>query len=253
MRVMRDSDPTLHPGAPSWSWAGGSAQAVLPPTVTTGNPDLKPITGNNFDLSLDYDLPHSGLIHLGAFDKEFNNYVVGRSVFGAFSGVPGTPFITSFVNAPSSHARAAEAAFAQTLWFLPGPLAGFGVSGNVTFVDSDIELRTGEHQLLPATSKFTGNAALFYSGHGLEVQLAVQDVGESLSTIGASPLTDVYQTRRITMDLTSSLALRRNVQIYFNAKNLLNTPLRFNEGRSDRPIQREFYDVTLETGVRAQF
>jgi hypothetical protein len=66
------------------------------------------------------------------------------------------------------------------------------------------------------------------------------------------PATDVIQDRRITMDLTSTYAVRSNIQVYFNAKNLLNTPLRFNEGSADRPIQREFYDVTLEFGVRAQ-
>jgi hypothetical protein len=39
---------------------------------------------------------------------------------------------------------------------------------------------------------------------------------------------------------------------YFDAKNLLNTPLKFTEGTSEsRPIQREFYDVTLIAGVRA--
>ncbi len=34
-------------------------------------------------------------------------------------------------------------------------------------------------------------------------------------------------------------------QVYFNAKNLLNTPLRYFEGSSNRPIRREFYDATF--------
>ena len=42
-------------------------------------------------------------------------------------------------------------------------------------------------------------------------------------------------------------------KVYFNAKNLLNTPLRFYEGNSSFPVQREFYDVTYEAGVRVQF
>ncbi|MHB8530655.1 MAG: TonB-dependent receptor [Caulobacteraceae bacterium] len=244
-------------GRPGFTQIAPSTQiqlaAIPDPTVTSGNPDLKPITGNNFDLSFDYNLPHGGLIHLGAFDKEFSNYVVSRSVFGPFPGVPTLAAITTFVNAPHSYARGIEAAFAQTLWFLPGPLDDLGVSGNLTLVKSDVELRPGEHHLLPATSPFTGNAAVYYSGHGLDVQLSMEDVGQSLYTIGAGPSTDLFQARRITMDLTSSYAVRRNVQIYFNAKNLLDTPLRFNEGRGDRPTQREFYDVTLEFGARAQF
>jgi TonB-dependent receptor len=242
-------------GRPGFTQIAPSTQiqlAVFPASVATGNPNLHPITGNNFDLSFDANLPHDGLVQLGLFDKEFKNYVVGRTNFGVFPGVAGQAFITTFVNAPTAYARGLEAAVSQPLWFLPGVLNGLGVSGNVTLVSSDVELRVGEHHLLPATSRLTANASIFYSKHGVEVQLSAQDVGESLSTIGASPATDVIQDRRITMDLTSTYAVLSNAQIYFNAKNLLNTPLRFNEGSADRPIQREFYDVTLEFGVRIQ-
>jgi hypothetical protein len=38
--------------------------------------------------------------------------------------------------------------------------------------------------------------------------------------------------------------------VYFNAKNLTNAPLRFYEGSPNRPIQREYYDVTLEGGAK---
>jgi hypothetical protein len=41
--------------------------------------------------------------------------------------------------------------------------------------------------------------------------------------------------------------------VYFNAKNLNNEPLRYYEGTSNRPIQREFYDATYEAGLRATF
>ncbi len=41
--------------------------------------------------------------------------------------------------------------------------------------------------------------------------------------------------------------------MYFNGKNLTNSPLRFYEGRNDRPIQREYYEYTLEAGVSVSF
>jgi hypothetical protein len=41
------------------------------------------------------------------------------------------------------------------------------------------------------------------------------------------------------------------VRFYLEGKNLLNTPLEFTEGPSSfRPIQREFYDMTVLAGVR---
>jgi len=53
------------------------------------------------------------------------------------------------------------------------------------------------------------------------------------------------------MDFGSSYAVLPDLKVYFEAKNLLNTPLEFTEGPSaSRPIQREFYDITLLAGVR---
>ncbi len=243
-------------GRPGFTQIAPTTQVILgvfPTSVAKGNPDLKPITGDNFDLSYDYNSHNSLFLHLGVFDKEIKNYVVGRSILGPFPGVVGEALVTTFVNAPTAYVRGVEASYTQTFNFLPAPFDGLGVNGNVTLVDSSVLLREGEKHLLPATSKVTANASIFYDAHGLDIQLSAQEVGRSLSTIGAGPLTDVTQAARLTMDLTSSYKIRDFIQVYFNAKNLLNTPLRFDEGRSDRPIQREFYDVTLETGVRLQF
>ena len=63
----------------------------------------------------------------------------------------------------------------------------------------------------------------------------------------------MIQDDRTTLDFTSAYAFDKHWQVYFNAKNLLNTPLRYYEGESNRPIQREFYDSTFEAGVRAHF
>ena len=41
--------------------------------------------------------------------------------------------------------------------------------------------------------------------------------------------------------------------MFFNAKNLLNTPLRYYEGYNSKTIQREFYDISYEAGVRLAF
>lgn len=38
--------------------------------------------------------------------------------------------------------------------------------------------------------------------------------------------------------------------MYFDAANLLNTPLKFSEGSPDRPNQREFYGQTSLVGLR---
>ncbi len=63
----------------------------------------------------------------------------------------------------------------------------------------------------------------------------------------------MIQDNRTTLDFTSAYHFNPTWTVYFNAKNLLNTPLRYYEGEPYRPIQREFYDATFEAGVRAHF
>lgn len=222
--------------------------------ITTGNPDLKPTTADNFDLSLEYYLPEGGILQLGAFDKEFSNYIVARTRTGTDPRLPGATnvqFIT-FANAPG-WARGLEAAYHQQFLWLPHPFHGLGVEANLTVVDSHIELRPGDDQLLPATSRLTYNLAAFYEAYGLSVRLAGEYVSHSLFGIGDDPSLDVIQDNRFTLDFTSSYQLNPNWAVYFNAKNLTNQPLRYYEGAQNRPIQREFYGVTLEAGVKARF
>jgi TonB-dependent receptor len=223
--------------------------------ITTGNPDLKPTTGNNFDLSLEYYLPHAGILSLGLFDKEFDNYIVQRTRIGTDSRLPDFSAVRfdTYENVPSAHARGVEAAYSQRFSWLPAPFDGLGLDANVTLVDSQVELRTGEKRLLPATSKLTYNVAGSYEAHGIQLRLSLDHVSHSLFGIGDSPASDVYQDNRTTLDLTTSYELFENVHVYFNVKNLTNARLRYYEGSPDRPIQREFYDQTYEAGVKVKF
>ena len=225
--------------------------------ITQGNPNLKPTTGNNFDVSLEKYLPHAGIVSVGLFDKEFDNYIVARQSIGSDARIPDAGNQVLFVtyeNVASSYARGVEAAYDQHLTFLPGIFGGLGFGANATYVDSRITLHDGgRKQLLPATSKWTWNAAAYYEAHGLEVRLSAQYVGANLFGIGDDPTTDVYQSARTTVDFTSAYAITRNVRVYFNVKNLTNEPYRIYEASANRPIQREFYRETYEGGIKFKF
>lgn len=220
-------------------------------SVTSGNPALKPTTGNSFDVSLEYTLPESGLISVGFFDKEFSDFILPRSVrVTNYPGIVGIATVSTFENVASSWARGVEANYQQKFTFLPTLFDGLGASANATFVDSNAEIYPGYHAELPGTSHWTANAAVFYEAYGAKVQLSLQYVGKTQFGISGGPATDVFEDHRTTLDLTSSYDVCENLSVYFNAKNLTNAPLRFYEGTENRPIQREFYLYTLEWGVR---
>ncbi|MDR3512786.1 MAG: TonB-dependent receptor [Caulobacteraceae bacterium] len=231
--------------------------------ITTGNPNLKPTTGNNFDLDLEYYLPEGGIVQIGAFDKEFTNYVVTRVSYGTDPRLPDVSVVKfqTFANVASAYARGIEAAYHQKFAGLPKPLDGLGIESNVTLVDSRIQeydaatSSTGhaEYGLLPGTSRVTANLAGFYEAYGIEARLSGQYVSAELFSLGGSKATDTIQDNRLTLDFASSYKINGNWTVYFNAKNLTNAPLRFYMGNSSFPIQREFYDVTYEAGVKARF
>jgi TonB-dependent receptor len=246
-----------------------------PVLISQGNPSLQPTLGQNFDLSFEYYLPDGGIIQLGAFDKEFTNYIA--TTIENTSSNPLAPgqlaTVTSFVNIPSAYARGVDADYNEKFTWLMKPFDGLGIDANVTFVDSHIieynaetvfqntlntfgvaladpKAQTG---LLPGTSPITWNVAGFYEAYGFDLRLAAQYVEHSLFGLGGLKSLDVIQDNRTTLDFTSAYHFNPTWTVYFNAKNLLNTPLRYYEGEPYRPIQREFYDATFEAGVRAHF
>ncbi|HEX3396891.1 MAG TPA: TonB-dependent receptor [Steroidobacteraceae bacterium] len=237
----------------------GASISVSNTTVQVGNPALKPTLGQNFDLTLEYYPGDGQIASAGLFYKQFRDYILlsQQMVSGyPYPGLTGAiTTVQSFSNGPA-HADGIEGQYQQQLTFLPAPFNGLGYSANFTLVDSRAQIHPGIYGLLPSTSKVTWNAAIFYELDPIEVRLAAGYVGQDLfafgGTIGNS--TDVYSRHRTTLDLGSSYRIAHELKVYFDAKNLLNTPLEFTEGRSDfRPIQREFYDITLLAGVRMSF
>ncbi|WP_150295580.1 TonB-dependent receptor [Sphingobium estronivorans] len=224
-------------------------------TVSTGNPTLLPTYSHNFDVSLEYYLPNAGILSVGAFDKEMLDYIVTRTqLVSGYAGNAGIFNVATYENARHAHARGVEANYVNHFRGLPGLLSGFGIDANATYVDSAVALRDGEGQVaLPGTFKWSWNAAVFYELGAVKIRLASQYESSVLFGVGGSRATDIFQDSRYTLDFNGSYTVNRNVEVYFNAKNLTNAPLRFYEGTPNRPIQREFYDVTLEGGVKLHF
>jgi TonB-dependent receptor len=253
-------------GRPGFTQAGGNAAVDFTgtrPALVAGNPNLKPTTGNNFDLEIEYYMPNGGIIQAGVFDKEFQNYIfraaqlnVADPIFGGAKG----DFI-SFFN-ESGYARGVELAYHQKFTMLPGLFRCLGVDGNITWVDSRFKeydatiSADGQNQYgsLPGTSHVTWNLAGFYENDGLAIRLSTEYVGQSLFSLGGNDKSgDVIQDKKLNMDFTSSYQFTQNLTGYFNVKNLLNTPLRYYLGDRNHPIQREIYGETFEAGIRAKF
>lgn len=227
-------------------------------SVSQGNPDLKPITSDNLDASLEYYFDDAGIAAISVFDKELSNYIVTKQQNGVvlpntglYGGFTGPASIYSFGNIGKAFARGVELSYEQRYTMLPGWLAGLGMMANYTLVDSRAEIRPGDPELLPSTSKDTGNFAVTYDMNGLHLDLGAYYISKNIFGVGDSPANDVWSQPRFSLDLGSSYAFNSHVSVFLNVKNLTDTRLKFTEGPgAGRPIQREFYGQTYTAGVR---
>ncbi|MGA8479631.1 MAG: TonB-dependent receptor [Chthoniobacterales bacterium] len=220
-------------------------------TIVSGNPGLKPTTANNFDLTLEYYPATGAYATIGFFDKEFSDYIFTRTIRVPING--STFNESTFLNSPTAHARGVEVNYQQQFVFLPGPLNGFGVGFNYTYVDSEGEAGPGETIQLPFTSRDLYNWMIFYRRYGVDVTLAAQHTDKNLSSVGASARTDLYFDARTTLDLAASYTFSNGIGVYLNVKNLSDAPWRIYEGTRNRVIQQEYYDFTYEAGMKFKF
>ena len=108
--------------------------------------------------------------------------------------------------------------------------------------------------LLPSTSRNTANAEVLYDMYGLSMTLGAYYTSKNIFFVGGNAALDIWTQERFSVDFGSQYKVTEPFSVYFNAKNLTNTALKFTEGAGDnRVIQREFYGVTLQVGGNYKF
>ena len=226
-------------------------------TISTGNPNLKPINSDNFDFDIEYYLPNGGIASAGIFHKELSDYIV-RTEFtelnpatGPLAGFDGIVHVTGWENVNKARATGAQLNYVQKFRDLPGLWSGLGVNANYTYVDSRLQIRPSDYTLLPSTSKDTANLGVSYDYDGFSTNLAGYYTSRNIFAVGSSDATDIWSQPRFSLDFGATYTFNNFLSVFFDAKNLTNTALKFTEGPSpNRPIQREYYNATLIAGVR---
>lgn len=156
-------------------------------TVTFGNPDLKPVTSHNFDLTEEWYPKPGTAVHIDAFYKAIDNWLEFNNVSRLWPVVYTTGTVNTLVNYQayenSSQRTTIDGAElgAHTYFdMLPGPLKGLGVDANYTFIDSknpgDVyyDISGQPHYNVPVAglSKYNYNVALLYDYRWWSARLA---------------------------------------------------------------------------------
>lgn len=218
--------------------------------ITQGNPNLKPITGSNYDLSLEYYLPHGGIVSAGVFDKEFSNYIVATTLYGTYPGIAGSATFTTFANIDHASARGIELNYRQQMTFLPGLLSGFGVAGNFTYVDTRGSSRAGVVETLPNTTPHVYNGEAFYDWGRLHLQLDANYLGLTMTSLGSTPNQDNYVQPYLNFDVGARYALTKHITLFFQGRNVTNTMQNATSGPSaNRFTELQYFGSSYLFGV----
>lgn len=103
-----------------------------------GNPNLRPISANQFDLTLEYYFSRTSSVSLDLFRKDFSNYIQNGTYNLSLTnnGVTRTVLVQQPLNGEGAAIQGLEAAFQTFFNFLPAPFDGLGIQANYTYVDN---------------------------------------------------------------------------------------------------------------------
>lgn len=198
------------------------------PTVSRGNPGLKPRKSDGLDASLEYFTGNGGLVSLGVFYKDISNEIFTLTVVETLDvgRGPEEVEISQPFNAQSAELLGVEAAIQQPLTFLPAPFDGLGVNLNATYVDSDLTVLTAagpRDRGFFFQPKWSANAAIYFDKGPIQARVAYNYTGGYLETINSTiPDADQFWRSRNTVDAQLRYRLTDNVEVFVEGENLNN-------------------------------
>jgi len=238
--------------------------SVSPIAVSLGNPNLKAETADNVDVLIEHYINPFGLIEAGYFYKNLTDPIVSEGfnvATGSFAGSNCPCRITQSINAGSAWINGFEAAYLQHLTFLPGSLAGLGISANYGYTASRASGLPGrsDHPRLVRNAPHTWNVSPTYDRGRFSVRVGLSynaaNINQYIFTDGTSggingPLSDDYFFAHLQVDAQGSIRMARGLTFVMYGLNLTNQVFGFYFGSPQYFHQREYYQPTIAAGLR---
>jgi TonB-dependent receptor len=212
-------------------------------TISGGNPAVKPERAWGLDGYFEWYVRPQGYFMAGVFYKNVSDVLYRQTrTFGSDAlnsgGIDRSAYIfTGITNGGKGRVYGFEAAAQIQLepWVeqlgLPGFMGGFGMSANVTYNNSQVTKPAigaipARKLRLPGTSDWVYNLSGYYEKYGLSLRLQYQRRSTWLDGI-ADDLADggdTYWAADDELDFSARYAITKNIEVYFDASNLLNKP-----------------------------
>ena len=143
---------------------------------SAGNPDLKPLTSTNYDITWEYYPSSNTSASVAVFYHKVNGFINNYTT-RTNDPVYGVLEVSRPENAGDGKIKGIEIAGQTFLDFLPGAWNGFGVQANLTYIDAYNQLpakidTAGAMVKIPGVSTWSYNLALFYEKDKISTRLS---------------------------------------------------------------------------------
>jgi len=213
--------------------SGGGAAAGGTTTITIGNPNLKPISAVNFDVSGEWSNNRFASASLGAFYKSLTDFMYSQ-VHSFTNQTPqtqtgqtetGSTTVVRPLNGGDGHVEGIEAAARIQFKMMPAPFDGLGLGGNVTLEHSSVHLTAGSSatERLLNQPDFSANALLFYYRGPFMVDLSLNHTGAYVTQYNDIGTLDRWVQANDKVDLHLGYVTPVGARVDFGIANLFNT------------------------------
>lgn len=215
-----------------------------------GNPNLDITSITNFDFRWEWYFGFADYLSAGFFYKEFVD-PIEAVIFS-----PVDPRVT-YINAQSAENQGIEIEGYKRLDFL-GPLGeDFYVQGNVSFIDSLVNIResdlgslTSSSRALQGQSDVLFNAQIGYEPYsGTTATLLYHYFGDRIDSVGIEGAPDLIQEGYGELNFIFIKELNRNWQITAKAKNILDARSEITQGS----LLTNGYNLGREASIQVQY
>ena len=230
------------------------------PSASSGNPALRPIESDNFDVTAEWYFAPTGSLTAGVFYKKVDGFLAGGTVVGTYNGV--VYDVNTVVNSGEGTVQGIEIGYQQFFDFLPGIFSGLGLQANYTYVDSSVSnpfATTGSNipQQVPLEklSKDSYNIVGLYEKGPVSARIAYNWRSSYLDQTTGSGANGIPQYAKpyASLDASVSVDINEHVAVSFDAVNLNNRMNVLYIGTPAAPLQYQLNDRRYGIALRVTY
>jgi TonB-dependent receptor len=250
------------------------AQCTIPGTGSLGpclsgqggNPNLKPLHANNYDVSIEWYFAPTGNLSFAMFHKDIANYFATGTKPETYThnGVTQTFYVQRYYNGDKGRVEGFELAYQQFYDSLPGAWGGLGLQANYTKIYNsggqnpswNITSPAGSVLAADSTLPLEGmsndsyNVAAMYEKYGISARLAYNWRSGFLMTTSAANLNQpVWQEKFGQIDASIFYTFFDHYKIGVQGVNLLKAKTFLDVGGSSYHPRYEWVDADRKLSV----